>query len=181
MIVGSFFLYCAQDVVAPPQNSDSGPIADVVAQTTDGDADGTTTGDAGGGTGDGPEQIVVAACCPPPERAKAEVLFDGLLTDKDINNEATLEAIDISAFRSVVVHATGCTWYAARYEFGEAGFVEGPEHGLSVQTSANSCDPGKQLIARVDPELGDKVELKFKVNPVFDGPDGVAVTVVGRR
>ncbi len=181
IVLGSFLVYCAQDVANPESDDPGGPVADVVARDADGDSDDTTDdGSADGGAGE-PGQVVVATCCPTPDRNAAEVVFDEVISEKDVNNFATTGPLDVSKFREVVLHASGCAFFEARYKFGVAGFVNGPEGGLSLANSTNSCDANKQLLAKIDTSLGNEVDLRFKVDPIFDGPDGIAVTIVGRR
>jgi hypothetical protein len=165
IMLGSLLLYCGQDAVTRLGNGGGGR-------------------DGGGPVGSASADSGSSLCCTPPDPPPPTLIFDGELQPTpmpmaDVDRLCTgssgstreqccvavTPSWDVSAYRSVVVHIDHCeSDLRVQYQYGGAGFVDGP----SVSCSAST------VLLTVDPHLGKQIRLNFDGRTAAGYPDGYA-------
>jgi hypothetical protein len=110
MVVGSFCVYCAQDVVGGMNG---------------GGRNGGVDGGGGSSSGGGSDMVGTAGadtCCTPPDPAAGTVLFDQKFTPTTLaSGYCVSPAIDVAGNRTLVVHAPATSVYTnIAWSFGGA-------------------------------------------------------------
>ncbi len=174
ILLGSYFVHCTQSMVT----SMSGGRHD----------GGGGTKDSAGAIGDAHAETGGGTCCTAPDREAPTVLFDDLVEPVPVagsTNTCTWNSpvIDISGYRSVVVHSPKCD-YRIQVRNGKAGFV----NALLATCDGNQPE-ALGRVSTIDSTMGRELRVNFGESNYASAPDGsascsatpVAITIVGHK
>lgn len=185
VFLGSFLVYCAQDVLS--ETDGDGPIGSSAADAGDGRlADDTSDPSFGEGSGgSGGDSGATCAVCPRPEPVvlidetiEAPVAFGYQGTTPTTYAQAVhTDAFEISEFSSVVVHVTVCETASVEYWHGEAaGWVP------IITGDLNGDNSDDKWVFQLVPAYGSRARLSLKpaaLNGDRTAAMPMGVTVVG--
>lgn len=173
ILLGSYFVHCTQSMVT----SMSGGRHD----------GGGGTKDSAGAIGDAHAETGGGTCCTAPDREAPTVLFDDLVEPTPVagTTNCTLNSpvIDISGYRSIVVHSPKCD-YRIQVRNGKAGFVN-----ALLATCDGNRPEALGRVSTIDSIMGRELRVNFGESTHAGAPDGsascsstpVAITIVGLK